>query len=184
MRGREREWRQVERLLRTLRQGGRVDGEFAELICADDQWLREAFDALIAASYGPPPARPWPPARGRARRKHAQVHTLLDQGLGLGECARRLGWGFNTVKRYARAASADDLLRPAQVRRHPGRPLPRAPARPPGRRARHTGGTSSTPPQDRTARRRTKIPRAGSRRMRRLGAGTRPSGPPSNSGGN
>ncbi len=55
MRGREREWRQVERLLRTLRQGGRVDGEFAELICADDQWLREAFDALIAASYGPPP---------------------------------------------------------------------------------------------------------------------------------
>lgn len=48
----------------------------------------------------------------RTRRKHAQVHTLLDQGLGLGECARRLGWGFNTVKRYARAASADDLLRP------------------------------------------------------------------------
>ncbi|WP_425567039.1 ISL3 family transposase, partial [Sphaerisporangium flaviroseum] len=26
----------------------------------------------------------------RTRRKHAQVHTLLDQGLGLGECARRL----------------------------------------------------------------------------------------------
>ncbi|GAA2814708.1 hypothetical protein GCM10020219_103950 [Nonomuraea dietziae] len=48
----------------------------------------------------------------RTRRKHAQVHTLLEQGLGLGECARRLGWGFNTVKRYARAASADDLLRP------------------------------------------------------------------------
>lgn len=46
MRGREREWRQVERLLRTLRQGGRVDGEFAELICADDQWLRETFVEL------------------------------------------------------------------------------------------------------------------------------------------
>jgi hypothetical protein len=40
----------------------RVDGEFAELICADDQWLREEFDALIAASYGRPPARPGPPA--------------------------------------------------------------------------------------------------------------------------
>ncbi|MFJ2028617.1 ISL3 family transposase [Streptosporangium sp. NPDC087985] len=48
----------------------------------------------------------------RTRRKHAQVHALLDQGLGLGECARCLGWGFNAVKRYARAASADDLLRP------------------------------------------------------------------------
>ncbi|WP_433242636.1 hypothetical protein ACQPYK_38430 [Streptosporangium sp. CA-135522] len=46
----------------------------------------------------------------RTRRKHAQVHTLLDQGLGLGECARRLG--VHTVKRYARVASADDLLRP------------------------------------------------------------------------
>ncbi len=33
----------------------RVDGKFAELICADDQWLRETFDALIAASYGPVP---------------------------------------------------------------------------------------------------------------------------------
>ncbi|GAA2390307.1 hypothetical protein GCM10010404_54430 [Nonomuraea africana] len=43
----------------------RVDGEFAELICADDQWLRDTFDALIAASYGPPPARPGPPAPPR-----------------------------------------------------------------------------------------------------------------------
>jgi hypothetical protein len=35
---------------------------FAELICADDQWLREEFDALIAANYQPPrPPRPAPP---------------------------------------------------------------------------------------------------------------------------
>jgi hypothetical protein len=40
----------------------RTTGEFAELICADDQWLREEFDALIAASYGRPPALPGPPA--------------------------------------------------------------------------------------------------------------------------
>jgi hypothetical protein len=40
----------------------RVGREFAELICADDQWLREEFDALIAASYGAPPAWPGPPA--------------------------------------------------------------------------------------------------------------------------
>ncbi|MDL4816974.1 hypothetical protein [Actinomadura opuntiae] len=40
----------------------RADEEFAELICADDQWVREEFDALIAANYGAPPARPGPPA--------------------------------------------------------------------------------------------------------------------------
>ena len=35
---------------------------FAELICADDQWLREEFDALIAANYQPPgPPPPAPP---------------------------------------------------------------------------------------------------------------------------
>jgi len=38
---------------------------FAELICADAQWLRAEFDALIAASFGQPPAAP-PPAPPRA----------------------------------------------------------------------------------------------------------------------
>jgi hypothetical protein len=37
---------------------------FAELIYADAQWLREEFDALIAASFGQPPAAP-PPAPPR-----------------------------------------------------------------------------------------------------------------------
>ncbi|HLX48801.1 MAG TPA: hypothetical protein VKS82_10760 [Streptosporangiaceae bacterium] len=48
-----------------------ADAAFAELICADDQWLREEFEALIAANYQPPspplpaPARtpPLPPRR-------------------------------------------------------------------------------------------------------------------------
>ena len=36
--------------------------QFAELICADDQWLHDEFNALIAASYQPPsPPRPAPP---------------------------------------------------------------------------------------------------------------------------
>lgn len=35
--------------------------EFADLVYADPQWLREEFDALIATSYGRPPAAP-PPA--------------------------------------------------------------------------------------------------------------------------
>jgi hypothetical protein len=37
---------------------------FADLICADAQWLREEFDALISASFSEPPAAP-PPAPPR-----------------------------------------------------------------------------------------------------------------------
>ena len=43
----------------------------------------------------------------RTRARHAAVHKLLGQGVGLLECARRLGWALNTVKRYARAATAE-----------------------------------------------------------------------------
>src|ERR1700722_2131240 len=35
-----------------------TDATFADLICADQQWLREEFDALISASFGEPPAPP------------------------------------------------------------------------------------------------------------------------------
>lgn len=35
---------------------------FAELICADDEWLRAEFDALVLASFGAPPAWPRLPA--------------------------------------------------------------------------------------------------------------------------
>jgi hypothetical protein len=40
------------------------------------------------------------------------VHKLLEEGVGLLECFRRLGWALNTVKRYARAATAEQLQRP------------------------------------------------------------------------
>ena len=36
--------------------------EFADLVSADPQWVREEFDALIAASFSHPPATPLPPA--------------------------------------------------------------------------------------------------------------------------
>ena len=48
-----------------------ADAMFAELICADAQWLREEFDALIAASFRQPPAAPPPaPPRVPPRRPH------------------------------------------------------------------------------------------------------------------
>ncbi|TCO48138.1 hypothetical protein [Actinocrispum wychmicini] len=40
------------------------------------------------------------------------MHDLLAHGVGLLECARRLGWALNTVKRYARARNVQELLRP------------------------------------------------------------------------
>lgn len=40
---------------------------FAELICADDDWLRAEFDALVLAGFGAPPGWPCPPAPPRAQ---------------------------------------------------------------------------------------------------------------------
>jgi hypothetical protein len=48
----------------------------------------------------------------RTRARHAAVHKLLEEGVGLLECFRRLGWALNTVKRYARAATAEQFQRP------------------------------------------------------------------------
>jgi hypothetical protein len=39
-----------------------VGAKFAELICADSQWLDEEFSALMAANFSAPPAWPRPPA--------------------------------------------------------------------------------------------------------------------------
>jgi len=48
-----------------------ADAVFAELICADAQWLHEEFDALIAASFRQPPAAPPPaPPRVPPHRRH------------------------------------------------------------------------------------------------------------------
>jgi hypothetical protein len=47
-----------------------ADAAFADLICADQEWLRAEFDALISASFGAPPERqrpappPVPPSGG------------------------------------------------------------------------------------------------------------------------
>ncbi|MEV5559504.1 ISL3 family transposase [Nonomuraea wenchangensis] len=51
-----------------------------------------------------------PRAQTTLERWH-QVHGLLDQGVGLLECARRLQVALNTVKRYARAEKPERMLR-------------------------------------------------------------------------
>ncbi|WP_371583698.1 ISL3 family transposase [Streptomyces sp. NBC_01314] len=64
---------------------------------------------------GTPPNDPSPePAGRRAQRKkaaHAQVHEMLAQGHSRRAIARHLGWGLNTVLRYAHAARWQDTFR-------------------------------------------------------------------------
>ena len=45
-----------------------------------------------------------------------EVHDLLGKGTGPLECSRRLGLPLNTIKRYARAAEPDRLVRAPQYR--------------------------------------------------------------------
>lgn len=56
------------------------------------------------------------PLDERTRQRHAAVHALLTEGVGLLACARQLGWALNTVKRYARATTAEQLQRPPRYR--------------------------------------------------------------------
>ncbi|WAU82239.1 hypothetical protein O1Q96_22230 [Streptomyces sp. Qhu-G9] len=56
-----------------------------------------------------------PRAQTTLERRH-QVHGLLDQGVGLLECARRLQLAVNTVKRYARADRPERMLRVPKYR--------------------------------------------------------------------
>ncbi|WP_066370359.1 ISL3 family transposase [Herbidospora mongoliensis] len=46
----------------------------------------------------------------RTRQRHTEIHDLIAQGLTLREIARELTLGRNTVRRFARAASPEELL--------------------------------------------------------------------------
>jgi transposase len=45
-----------------------------------------------------------------------QIHDLLEAGVGLLDCSRRLGLAMNTVKRYARAATPERIQRVPKYR--------------------------------------------------------------------
>ena len=62
-----------------------------------------------------PPLKQGKQARTTAERWR-QVHGLLDKGTGLLECSRRLGLSLNTVKRYARAAEPERMIRAPKYR--------------------------------------------------------------------
>jgi len=69
--------------------------EFADIICADPDLLRQEFDALIAASYARPPASP-PPAPPGAAPRHGRPRQRPEPGSRhrpVGRAAPRPGRG-------------------------------------------------------------------------------------------
>ncbi len=95
------------------------------VIQASDRWhlwhgLARAVEKAVAAHSGcwakaGPKRQTLTREKTTLERWHA-IHDLLDQGVGLLDCARRLGLGLNTVKRYARTTEPDQLRRPPQYR--------------------------------------------------------------------
>jgi transposase len=90
-----------------------------------DRWhiwrnLAEAVLKEVAAHSGCWAKAGPPPREGKravtTRERWQQVHDLLDKGVGLLECARRLQLSLNTVKRYARIREPERLVRAPQYR--------------------------------------------------------------------
>jgi transposase len=92
---------------------------------AGDRWhlwhgLAEAVgkeDAAHASCWAEagPPVKEGKRAATTAQRWR-EIHDLLGKGTGLLECSRRLALSLNTVKRYARAAEPQRLVRAPQYR--------------------------------------------------------------------
>ncbi len=77
-------------------------------------WLRKELkaEAIVEAapqSELPPPASPGR-LMARTEQRHAEIHELMVQGLTISAISRRLRLERKTVRRYATAAVATDLL--------------------------------------------------------------------------
>jgi hypothetical protein len=72
----------------------RAAAVFAELICGDEQWLRDEFDALIAANYPPGPPPPAPPRVPPLPPRHRGQAWTLVAGAGPQATSSRPGSGL------------------------------------------------------------------------------------------
>jgi transposase len=89
--------------------------------------IGEATPADNQSSLGAPPV-PVSPARPddrtdrwalRARERHAAVHTLLAEGVGIKAICRQLDLARGTVRRFARAETVEELLTRTGTGRRP-----------------------------------------------------------------
>jgi len=105
--------------------GEAVRRALPDAVQAGDRWhlwhgLAEAVGKQAAAhascwAAAGPPVQEGKRAETAAERWR-EVHDLLGKGTGLLECSRRLGLSLTTVKRYARAAEPERLIRAPQYR--------------------------------------------------------------------
>ena len=73
-----------------------------------------AAHSVYWAKAGPPPRDGVQAATTRERWQ--QIHALIDKGVGLLECGRRLNLSLNTIKGYARVTEPDRLVRAPKYR--------------------------------------------------------------------
>jgi transposase len=82
---------------------------------AEAVWKEVAAHSACWAQAGGVPLQEGKRAQ-TTRERWQRVHDLRSQGVGLADCARRLGLAMNTVKRYDRAEAPGRLRRAAQYR--------------------------------------------------------------------
>jgi hypothetical protein len=73
-----------------------VADDFVEVLCADDELLRAAFDAIIAAGWPRPPSNDPPSSRRSAfskRPRPRRERPILDDGDGAGDGTPRATHG-------------------------------------------------------------------------------------------
>jgi transposase len=125
------EWLRSHRGVQVVcRDGSGADGEAVRralpgAVQVGDRWhlwhgLAEAVRKEVAAhascwATAGPPVKEGKRAQTTAQRWR-EIHDLLGKGTGLLECSRRLSLSLNTVRRYARAAEPERLVRAPQYR--------------------------------------------------------------------
>ncbi|MFI1259135.1 transposase [Streptomyces netropsis] len=88
---------------------------------------RSCLSAAASATDTEPPPEPEQPREGKCvtntHQRHAAVHELHNKRVGTTRIAQILGMDPKTVRRYARAATAEDLIVPARSQHSPLRPF-------------------------------------------------------------
>jgi transposase len=100
----------VNRVARAHRSCLKDPTERAEDRSADTQTVKET--AMSTAQAGPTTGR----REANTRRRHAEIHELVTRGVRLKSISRSLDLDVKTVRRYARAATPDELLTPNPTR--------------------------------------------------------------------